>query len=122
MAYDGSPITVDDENTRQQQNLNHSRSSAWSQLRIEKVLILQFNKEGNEATIKLTDNTILENVRVKTPLEYILFMYGELEFLHNIEGILTYRTVPSGGLVELGDMYFKKEKENSRDYFQPFYL
>ena len=121
-GYDGPSVGLDGEMARQQATQAHSRSSAWSNLRFERAVIKSFSKDGNIASVETEDGEIYPEIRVHTPLEWILFFYGEVEKIFDLPCIIIYRSIPEDGFVQLGDLAPLKEQDGSRSLSEPFYL
>lgn len=120
--YDGSPITIDDEAQRQMINEGHSFSSSWSGLRIEKVIVLNFDNKANTGNIEMEDGNKFYGVRIQTPLTIILHSYGEPHTLFNIPGTLTYRSIPQDGFVMLGDTGKQELSKMDKITNEPFHI
>lgn len=121
-GYSGPSVGLDGEMGRQQETTSHSRSSAWSNMRFERALIKSFSKDGNLAEIETEDENIHSNVRVQTPLELILFLYGQVEKLSDVPCLIMYRSVPQDGFVLIGNLAPAKEEKDSRLINEPFYM
>lgn len=124
MHYQGPPITVDEERGRQGAQVNSSRSSATSQQVTRKCTILSFwgREDGNLVDILTEDGLEFTQVRLRTPLQFVLMHWGEPEKLTNIPGTVTFHITPDDGFVDLGSTTPVREDEHSRHHYQPFYL
>ena len=122
MDYTGPSIGTDGEEARRRGTIGDSRSSAWSNIRFEKATIKSFSQDGNIAAIETLDGELYPSIRVQTPIEVILLMYGEVEKLFDIPCLLIYRSVPEDGFVQIGDLAPIKEEDGSRSVSNPFYL
>lgn len=121
-GYDGPSIDLDGELARQHANHQHAHSSAWSNMRFERVLIREFSPDGNLVDIELDDGSQFNDVRIQTPLALILMLYGEVDKLRNLTGTIYYRATPYDGFVLIGDLLPAKEEVGSRIINEPFYL
>lgn len=121
-GYSGPSVGTHGEASREAATRQGSRSSAWSNLRFERGVVASFSADGNFGTVKTDDGGLYSNIRIQTPNEMILFLYGELDKIKNIPCLLMYRSIPQDGFVVLGDLATTKEKETARIVKKPFYM
>jgi hypothetical protein len=85
-------------------------------------MIKRFSSDGNIASVETEDGEVYPSIRVQTPLESILFFYGEVEKLFDLPCLILYRSTPEDGFVLVGDLAPAKEQKGSRTVNEPFYL
>ncbi len=119
--YDGPSTTIDNEAGRSVSLESHSRSSLWSLIHVEKGLIKEFLKKGNTVIVELEDEATY-TMTLKTPLELVLMLYGDVENLSNIPCFVFYRSTPDDGYVEFGDIGYDEITQEDKLVFRPFYL
>ncbi len=120
--YDGPSIGTEQEHLRHERSLSYPLNSLGSLVKFEPATIKSFTTEGNRCFIETIDGQQHYGVAVQTPVEMILFLYGELEKLTDIPCMLIYKVRPSDGYVIIGSIPYVKESEEDRLINNPFYL
>lgn len=119
-AYEGPPITPDEELARSGVSRSHATNSLFAEFRFERALIKRFDKDGNSADIEMEDGQMVNRVRVHDSLESILFFLGELESIRDIPCVVFYRSTIDEGFLMIGEI--KPVKKPEKKVNKPFYL
>jgi len=112
--YDFVPITDQDERERAGISKNRTQSSADVQISIQRGVIEEMDEKASLATV-MTRSGNRYTIRVRTPLDLILLLWGDPKLIKNVPCMIYYRMVPSNGYIELGGPdYYKVEKKDTK--------
>jgi hypothetical protein len=121
MSYQGASITIDDENARRSGNKEMQSGGINAGQKSIPVIILSLSWDGNEARVRDSHGLEYSNIRMKTPLELLLLLYGEVDKITGVSGVLTYSSNIEQGYCDIGDIRPLEERK-APIVNEPFYL